>query len=105
MKANMLVLFMSLFCFRHCGDGSTVDPSEAASVIFTGAYEVDGCGYQIQLERDATIHKPSSLPEQYQKDGLKIWIEFRPDTIRYECGDLPGGRETIRILTIRPRNP
>ncbi len=104
MKATLLFLFTSIFCFRQCGNDPVSNPSVAASVIFTGAYEVDGCGYQIQLERDSLIHKPSNLPEQYQKHGLKIWIEFKPDILRYECGDLPGGRETIRILTIRPRD-
>jgi len=103
MKTIITFSVLCLLAIRNCGGGDFVSPMIAASVVYTGAYEVDGCGYQIQAENDKKIYKPANLSEQFRKDGLKIWVEFREDTSRFECGDLPQGLATVRILKIEER--
>ncbi|HET7817905.1 MAG TPA: hypothetical protein VFL70_01225 [Bacteroidia bacterium] len=40
-------------------------------------YEVDGCGFLIQLE-DGKKLQPANLSSDYKKDKLPVWVKYAP---------------------------
>lgn len=47
--------------------------TEFVKVIF---FEVAGCGYMLQRQNQTRL-QPMNLPEQYQVDGLELWVQYR----------------------------
>lgn len=40
---------------------------------------LDGCSFLIHFEADSTLFlQPQNLKEEWQKDGLKVWLKYRP---------------------------
>ncbi len=106
MKATRYFFIAALLWIQH----SCSRPDEAATallpatVLYSGGYEADGCGFEIRMDADGSFHKPADLPATYHRDGLAIWVRFVEDSTRIACGDLPPGRPAIRILEIRERD-
>ena len=40
-------------------------------------YELDGCGYMIQLG-DGTKLEPTNLKDEFKKDKLDVWVKYTP---------------------------
>jgi hypothetical protein len=71
---------------------------QKATVIFTGAPEVDGCGWLIRIGSES--YHPTKLDELYRIDGLPVRISWSPVEERYYCGDLGSGIASIHINEI-----
>ncbi len=39
-------------------------------------YTVDGCSWMIKLE-DGKLLEPVNLKDEFKKDGLKVWIQYK----------------------------
>lgn len=63
------------------------------------SYEVDGCGYMLELT-DKSKLEPDGLQPEFQKDSLKVWIKYKavPDRMSV-C--MAGA--TIDLLEIKKR--
>lgn len=64
------------------------------------SYEVDGCGYMLEVESDKSKLEPDGLQPEYQKDSMKVWIKYKavPDRMSV-C--MAGA--TVDLLEIKKR--
>ncbi len=64
------------------------------------SYEVDGCGYMLELDKDKSKLEPDGLQPEFQKDSTKVWIKYKaaPDRMSV-C--MAGA--TIDLLEIKKR--
>lgn len=63
-------------------------------------YDVDGCGYMLELVSDKSRLEPDGLQPDFQKDSMKVWIKYKsaPDRMSV-C--MAGA--TIDLLEIKKR--
>jgi len=57
---------------------------QLGTVIFTGAPEVDGCGWLIQI--DSANYHPVNLDDAFRINGLGVRIKYDEVTDVYRCG-------------------
>lgn len=64
------------------------------------AYEIDGCGYMLELTSDKSKLEPDGLQPEFQKDSTPVWIKYKaaPDRMSI-C--MAGA--TIDLLEIKKR--
>jgi len=72
-----------------------------AEVIYTGAPEVDGCGWQIRV--DDKFYHPENLAEGFKVENLPVMIEFIETRDIFKCGRGGASFKTIRILQIEKK--
>jgi len=68
-------------------------------VVYTGAPEVDGCGWLIKI--DTVYYHPVNLGVEYQLIDLPVLIKFVSDPEEFRCGRGGVGYPSIRITEIR----
>lgn len=70
-----------------------------ATVVFTGALEVDGCGYLIKI--DTSKYSPLNLSPEFQINNLEVMIDYNIEGNGLICGDRPTPAfKTIKINKI-----
>lgn len=64
------------------------------------SYEVDGCGYMLELTSDKSKLEPDGLQPEFQKDSLPVWIKYKaaPDRM-----SICMAGQTIDLLEIKKR--
>lgn len=72
------------------------------TIIYGGAPEVDGCGWEILI--DSVYYHPVNLSLEYQINDLPVLIKYKSDPEDFRCGR--GGMDypSIRITEIK-KNP
>jgi hypothetical protein len=70
-----------------------------ATVVFTGAPEVDGCGWKIQIGE--VLYNPVVLIDSFKIDNLPVLIKFKPDGEDFHCGRGGTIYQSIQITEIR----
>lgn len=79
-----------------------------ATIVYTGALEVDGCGWLVRIDSTATkpnytYYSPTNLDKKYQVNNLRVSINYKQLSTKLNCGDLPNGGQTqIEVLHIEP---
>ncbi|MFC2086120.1 hypothetical protein ACFLQ9_00205 [Bacteroidota bacterium] len=104
----MILIFV--FLFSTCTKEENEAMTKEAILSWTGAYEVDGCGFYIKM--DNKTYKPENeeiINEQFQTEGniaVIIEFEFLNRDLEVWCGDLPEAQltEGIRIISIKEKN-
>jgi hypothetical protein len=64
------------------------------------SYEVDGCGYMLELSSDKSRLEPDGLQPEYQKDSMNVWIKYKANPDRMSVC-MAGA--TIDLLEIKKR--
>ncbi|MDD4645226.1 MAG: hypothetical protein PHY99_04480 [Bacteroidales bacterium] len=72
--------------------------SYKGTVVFTGAPEVDGCGWLIRI--DSVNYHPVNLSKDYQIDGLMVTLKYEKESEGYRCGRGSSLIPSIRIVEI-----
>lgn len=70
-------------------------------VMYTGATEVDGCGYMLKI--GDIVYKPLNLPTDYEKDSLGVWIKYNVTADGFQCGDVSTLKTTINLVEIKKK--
>lgn len=88
-----ILLITFLFSFAlGCDEGSDVIVEPDAKLIWTGSYDVDGCGFFVEI--DSVQYKPENegiIPPEYKtEEPLSITVQYIDllYDIEYYCGDL-----------------
>jgi hypothetical protein len=58
-----------------------------AMIVNTGLVAADGCGFLIKI--DSKYYHADNLPEQFQKDGLNVNIDYSSSTSKFQCSTNP----------------
>lgn len=106
---QILLLLISIFFFIaliSCEKGNEVNYERDAILTWTGEYDVDGCGFFVEI--DSIQYKPENegiIPKAFKTtDTLKVTIQYIDVLyeIEYYCGDLPEGQKSkaIKLLSI-----
>ena len=101
-KLFVIALFISLVtaCVTQ---KKVVSDSEMEAQGFVKAmvitYEVDGCGYMLELSSDKSRLEPDGLQPDFQKDSLPVWIKYKTVDRMSIC--MAGA--TIDLLEIKKR--
>ncbi|MCX6224162.1 MAG: hypothetical protein NTV01_05350 [Bacteroidia bacterium] len=69
------------------------------TVLFTGAQEVDGCGWQILV--DSVNYHPVNLSLDFQIHDLPVLIKYTDDPEEFRCGRGGTSYPSIRIMEIK----
>ena len=76
MMKNILLIMFPVLLFACKAKKDTTDYAvqgyEKATII---KYEVESCGYIIQLENENKL-MPDKLDESFKKDQLKVWVKY-----------------------------
>jgi len=98
-----MVLFSGLIMLTSC----RVEPNENCQygfkkgvVLYSGAPEVDGCGWLIEI--DSETYHPVNLSLADQVAGLPVLIKFTDDPTGFRCGRGGTTYPSIHITEIRP---
>ena len=103
MKTIIIYIFLliSLALLISCEEGNEVIYEKNAILKWTGDYDVDGCGFFIEI--DSVDYKPENegiISREYQTSeeiGVTIqYIDLMYD-IEYYCGDLPKAQKAKAI--------
>lgn len=79
-----------------------------ATIVYTGALAVDGCGWLVRLDSannkpGNVYYSPTNLEKKYEVNNLRISINYKVLSTKFNCGDLPNGGQTqIEVLHIEP---
>lgn len=84
-KLNMKHLIILLLTFASCTSNKTVHSIDHETASRLGLTEVkvvnmtglDGCGYLLMLN-DSTKLDPINLPDSVKRDGLELWVSYKP---------------------------
>jgi len=104
MKRIVILTSVLLLIFASC---TKEEIGQDAVLKWKGEYEVDGCGFFIELKGET--YKPNNedeIGEEFKKNPLSnVVIDYKllnKDT-EYNCGDLPEiqKEKTIDIISIR----
>ncbi len=86
-------VILSLMLVFSCEDENEVIIEADAKLIWTGEYDVDGCGFFVEI--DSVEYKPENegiIPSEYKTaEPLEITVQYIDllYEIEYSCGDLP----------------
>ncbi|TSA36884.1 MAG: hypothetical protein D4R64_06580 [Porphyromonadaceae bacterium] len=99
------IILVAVGLFVSCHE----DPNEfceygfkKATVVYSGAPEVDGCGWKILI--DSVYYHPVNLSIDYQISDLPILIKYTADPEEFRCGRGGATYQSIRITEIK-KNP
>jgi hypothetical protein len=91
-------IVLLLYPLIGCEEGNEIIVDPSAKLIWTGDYEVDGCGFFIEI--DTVQYKPINegiIPPEYKRvEPISItvqYIDLLYET-EYYCGDLPNPQKT-----------
>lgn len=93
MKTITLLLLFTLLFTIACDEGNEVLIEPNAKLVWTGSYDVDGCGFFVEI--DSVLYKPENegiLPPEYKTiEPLDVTVQYIDllYEIEYSCGDLP----------------
>ena len=73
------------------------------TVVYSGAPEVDGCGWLITV--DSVTYHPVNLEKEFQIPDLPVLLKYRDDPEEYRCGRGGRGIPSIRITDIKMNAP
>jgi hypothetical protein len=94
--------------FSSCNEENDIIFVPDATLIWTGDYNVDGCGFFV--ETHGNIYKPENetiIPPEYSKvDSLSITVQFIDLSyeIDYYCGDLEN-KQSVRAIKLLYMDP
>jgi len=99
-------LAIFVFIFAACQEQSDTLYEENAILIWTGEYEVDGCGFFVEI--DSVQYKPQSesvvSPHFKERNRVNVTIQYLDlqYDIEYYCDDLPEAQKVgaIRIISL-----
>ena len=97
----IVLLILSITFVLSCEDENEVIINANARLIWTGDYDVDGCGFFVEI--DSVEYKPENegiIPPQYKKDEpLDITVQYIDllYEIDFFCGDLPESQSSPAI--------
>ena len=98
-----LVPYFLMIFILGCDEGNEVIYAPDAKLIWTGEYDVDGCGFFVEI--DSVQYKPENeaiLPPQYRTDEpLDVTVQYIDllYEIEYYCGDSPDVKKA-RAITL-----
>ncbi len=72
-------------------------------IVFAGAPEVDGCGWEILV--DSVYYHPVNLEADYKVDALPVLLKFVADPEEFRCGRGGVTYSSIRITEIKMNPP
>ncbi len=100
--AILLVSLLLSSCHLEPNDGCDYGFKQG-TVVFAGAPEVDGCGWEILI--DSVYYHPVNLSVDFQIPDLQVQVKYEKDPEEFRCGR--GGTlvESIRITEIRKEAP
>jgi len=67
-----------------------------AEIVYTGAPEVDGCGWMIRV--GDKLYHPDNLADQFKTENLPVLINYLDTREIFRCGRGGVSYQTIRIL-------
>lgn len=93
-------LVLLIFIAINCKDGSNTTKAgeekiqtKEAALLWTGAYEVDGCGFFVIIDTTKyKIENENDINDEFKKfdtTRVKIKFELLDKEITYHCGDWP----------------
>lgn len=110
MKKSLVSIFFIILTVLifSCKDDNEVIVRTDAKLIWTGEYDVDGCGFFVVI--DSVEYKPENeriIPPEYKKDvPLDITVQYIDllYDIEYSCGDVnrPNKSKAIELKSISP---
>ncbi|MFA6483170.1 MAG: hypothetical protein WCW62_11365 [Bacteroidales bacterium] len=76
-------------------------------IVFTGAPEVDGCGWMISFDSpdNGVTYHPVNLDKDYQVNGLNVLVKYTADPEEFRCGRGGATYPSIRITEIKMNAP
>ena len=98
---NLIIILFLFLLLSSCDEGNEVMYENNAKLIWTGEYDVDGCGFFIEI--DSVEYKPENeniIPPVFKvNEPLSITLQYIDllYDIEYFCGDLPGGQKSKAI--------
>lgn len=70
-----------------------------ATIVYSGALDVDGCGYLIKI--DTSKYSPLNLSSEFQINNLEVRVDYKIEGNGLICGDRPTPAfKTIKINKI-----
>lgn len=101
-KKGILVLTIGLITFLiSCKPENNNDTYYYGTVIWSGNFEVDGCGWLISMQD--SIYKPTNLPSEYQIDNLEVSMIYKLLETTFYCDSQAKDFKNIEVLSIRNR--
>lgn len=105
---RLTILLLCFSLFLSCDEKNDIIFVPDAKLIWTGDYDVDGCGFFI--ESYGNIYKPENegiIPPEYRvSDSLSITVQFIDllYEIDYYCGDNPNKQsaKAIKLVYMDP---
>ena len=96
-----------MFIFISCDEENDIIFVPDASLIWTGDYDVDGCGFFV--ETNGNVYKPENegiIPPEYRIDTLSITVQFIDllYEIDYYCGDT-NEKQSARAIKLLYMDP
>ena len=78
-----IFLVLSLALLAGCGHKITAGAEKPETKVLKNyaaatvlVYKRDGCDFALELEGGEKL-EPGKLPEEFQKDGLKVWVKYK----------------------------
>ncbi len=68
-------------------------------VLYYGDPAVDGCGWMIKI--DTVVYAPINLDANFQKDSLKVVVDYQTLKSTWNCGWRSFGYQQIKIGYIK----
>jgi hypothetical protein len=68
-------------------------------VLYYGSPAVDGCGWVIRI--DKVDYSPMNLDAKFEKDSLKVVVNYQILKSTFICGDGVGRYQQIKITSIK----
>jgi hypothetical protein len=96
-----LLISLVLILIIACDEGNDIIVESNAKLIWTGNYDVDGCGFFVEI--DSIHYKPENegiIPPEYRtSEPLSITVQYIDllYEIEYNCGDLPEAQKSKAI--------
>lgn len=101
---KLFVIAILATLFTACMQKKTVSDADMEAKGFVKAmvvkYDVDGCGYMLQLLSDKQRLEPDGMQPEYQKDSLNVWIKY---TVVPDRMSVCMAGSTIDLLEIKKR--
>lgn len=74
----IVLIFTSCATNNRVGSTDQLDdiPADAVLGTVTTQYADKGCNLLIQLKEDSSFLRPIELDQNYQVDGMEIWIKY-----------------------------
>lgn len=103
MKLLKILLVLTVFSLLviGCEEGNEVLINPDAKLIWTGSFDVDGCGFFVEI--DSTLYKPENegiLSPLYQRsEPISVTVQYIDllYDIEYYCGDSPEPQKSKAI--------